>query len=301
MRPNDTPGSWANFCSTTGPFSIAIDGYINAPPEFDPSGPRANFDHHYGVNRLATRSTTGQVLMAIRQGFFDCFRDSSGPRADVFANDCDEDVCTAFDLLKHGFMADQVINPLLNRLVHLVDTLDTTAGAYPYPPDLPILGELAWIFEPYRRARLSGELDRRNADSFLGIVTDVGHRIQQHIIGKGESIPLDIRYEQIGGGPSWTMVREQGAQARTGMFASGIRAFVSVRDRPAGGYVYVLGRMSPFIRFNVPGLLNALNEAEGCTTDRWGGGDVVGGSPRSSGSKLTPTEVTRIVNESLQH
>ena len=45
--------------------------------------------------------------MAIRQGLFRCFRDGSGPTARVYANDCDEDVCTAWFLLNNAHLAEQ--------------------------------------------------------------------------------------------------------------------------------------------------------------------------------------------------
>ncbi len=91
------------------------------------------------------------------------------------------------------------------------------------------------------------------------------------------------------------VVREVGSHARTGMFAAGIRAFLSVRQRASGRWSYVVGRMSRFIPFDVPGLLAGLNEAEGLTgVDRWGGGDTVGGSPRIAGSALSPKDVAAL-------
>jgi len=81
------------------------------------------------------------------------------------------------------------------------------------------------------------------------------------------------------------------------MFAEGIRAYVSARQRPDGHYTYVLGRMSPFVPFNLPAILARANELDAKVDDRWGGSNTVGGSPRVSGSHLTPEELTRIVNE----
>src|SRR4029078_11389386 len=77
--------------------------------------------------------------------------------------------------------------------------------------------------------------------------------------------------------------------------ADGIRAYVCVRERPDGRWAYVVGRTSPFVPFDVPGILGALDEGEGATKDRWGGSDLVGGSPRAGGSRLTPNEVERVV------
>jgi hypothetical protein len=297
MLPQIPPRTWAQFCAESEPFSIALDGYVADGPRFDPSGPRANFNHHEIVNRLATRATCAQILIAIRQGLFSRFRNARGQRAIVYANDCDEDVCTSVFLLRNSHLVVTAMNPLINRLVSMEDVLDTTAGAYPYPKDLPALGELAWVFQPYRRFRLGGGLDEKDPAAFEAVLTDVCNRISQYVIGRGQTVELDMRYDSIGGGKNWTLVREIGANGRTGMFADGIRAYVSVRERPNGNYTYTIGRMSPFIDFDVQAIIAKLNELEGTTDteDRWGGGDNIGGSPRVAGSRLTAEEVTAAV------
>lgn len=164
MRPHVTPVGWEEFCATHGPYTIGLDGYAASGSGFDPAGPRLNLDPHTEVDRLATRATCGQTLLAIRQGLFECFRDGNGARAEVCVNDCDEDVCTSWFLLAHPDLAFPGKCPPLNRLVGVVDMLDTTAGAYPLPPDLGFLKELAWVFAPYHSFRTSGELDRRQPE-----------------------------------------------------------------------------------------------------------------------------------------
>lgn len=296
VEPRTPPMSWSKFWRQAPKFSIALDGYVTGGPKFEGHGPCANFNHHELVDRLSTRATCAQVLMAIRQGLFARFRDESGPRAEVFVNDCDEDVCTAWTLLKHHHLVENTTNPNFNRLVFMEDMLDATAGAYPFSPDLPTLRELAWVFEPYRQFRLSGQLDKKDARGYEGVITDVESRILRHVVGQGKEIPLDTRFERLGGGKGWTMVKEIGAQARTGIFASGIRAFVSVREREPGKYSYVIGRMSPFIPLDLNVLCSRLNEAEGATEDRWGGADIIIGSPRIGGSVLPPDEVAKLVD-----
>ncbi|MBY0527227.1 MAG: hypothetical protein K2R98_27780 [Gemmataceae bacterium] len=297
MRPQDPPVSWAEFCATREPFAIAVDGYVCAGPRFDPTGPRLNLNHHEEVDRMATRASCAQVLMALRQGLAACFRDESGFHAEVYANDCDEDVCLSWFLLKHGSLAQHSINPALNRLVAMEDTLDATAGAYPFPSDMPMLQEMAWVFEPYRTFRLSGELDRRQTSAFVGVVEAIEGRVLEHISGKGGQLALDTRYRRIGGGPTWAMIQEVGAQAKTGAFADGVRCYVTVRPRPDGNWTYTVGKMSLFYTFDVPGVIRALNDAEGTSADSWGGANTIGGSPRIAGSRLPPAEVERIVNQ----
>jgi hypothetical protein len=203
-------------------------------------------------------------------------------------------------LLRYGTLTEQVYNPVLNRLVFMVDVLDATAGAYPFPADLGGLQELAWIYAPYRDIRVNGELDNRDAATYVGVLDAVEERLVSYLTGRGERQSLDTRYRVLHQAAQWTMVEELGAQARIGMFADGIRAYVSVRRRSNGTHTYTLGRMSGFIPFDVPRILEALNAAEQLQgQDCWGGSQFVGGSPRLRGSTLAPAEVARIVNETI--
>ena len=85
------------------------------------------------------------------------------------------------------------------------------------------------------------------------------------------------------------------------MFSKGIRAFVSVREL-SNGFAYTIARMSPFIPFPIPELYDEFNRAENISLDqedRWGGSDIIGGSPRARGSKLNPQDLEKIINEFL--
>lgn len=290
--------SWDHFLKSAPKFGVALDGYVHEGPRFDNSKVVVNFNHHEGVDRLATRATCAQVLMAIRQGMFYKFRDMFGsPCARVFVNDCDEDVCTSWFLLNNHHLVDSTMNPIINRLVAMEDALDSTAGAYPFPADLPALKELAWVFEPYRQFRMSGGLDKRNADAYRSIITDVENRILQHVAGRGKSISfLDTRYELIGGGDGWSMVKEVGPYARTAMFGDGIKAYVSVRERSDGRYTYTIGKLSPFIPLDLLSLTEALNREDDIVgEDKWGGGNNIMGSPRSRGSSFKPDKLSEII------
>ena len=117
--------------------------------------------------------------------------------------------------------------------------------------------------------------------------------------GKDVFVPLD---SIIGGmemaGQGWRMLVEQGPHARTSLFASGVSAFVSVLERPDGGWTYTIGRMSPFVAFPMERAYAALNEAEGTKPgpQGWGGSNTIGGSPRGTGSRLSPADVERVIN-----
>ena len=74
--------------------------------------------------------------------------------------------------------------------------------------------------------------------------------------------------------------------ARAGIVAAGIRAYVSVRHRSDGAWAYSIGRVSPFVPFDVLAILRELNAIEDPERGTWGGSNLVGGSPRMQGSAL---------------
>lgn len=299
VLPRDGAVSGALFKERYGRYTVALDGFVNEGPWFDPALPSQCFNHHEGVSRLETRATCAQVSMALRSGFLQTFRDENGPRVHAFVNDCDEDVCLSWWLLKHHDVATPLFHPLLNRLLYITDMLDTTAGAFPFPEDAPLLEEIAWVYEPYRRFRTSGGLARRDENEFRSIIQDVCARISAYVIGRGERLVPDTRFEVIGSYPVWSHVREIGSQARLGVFGSGIQAFVASSDYGPGRWMHVIGRSSEYIPFPVPELLEALNREEDGTYT-WGGGSTIGGAPRVGGSRLSPEEVARVINDVMR-
>ena len=300
---------WDDFEARAPEFSVALDGIVFGPPEFDPSGPRVNFNHHEGVDRLATGSTTEQVLIALKMGLMDTFSAGGAPHLRIFVNDADQDVCTAVWLLKnHTRVSAEKSEWRINRLVRNVDLLDRTAGAFPIDPESEFAQELVWIYRPYNEARRSGRLFSMDGKELADIIDVVGERIDRHIDGHGERIKLDTEFNgPEGEGNGWTLVEEVGYDARAAVYHSGVKAFIAFReqspgDKKAGVFRYSIGKISPFISFPISDLYDELNRAEGISPDsldRWGGSDIIGGSPRARGSRLEPSEVERIINNYL--
>src|SRR4051812_18972780 len=97
LRVVEHPGetvTFAQFCAmTTGP-NIAVDGYVSGPSDWSSDGPHASFNHHEGAQRLFTRATCEQALLAVVHGLWDHMLVDGAPGADVHVNDADPDVCT---------------------------------------------------------------------------------------------------------------------------------------------------------------------------------------------------------------
>lgn len=303
VEPNTPPQTQEQFIHEKGPFSVALDGYVHGAPWFDDTGPRVNFNHHEDVDRLATGATCEQVLTAVRSGFFQTFRNNGEPTVDAFVNDCDQDVCTSYYVLSHAPLVESATNPLINGLVAVEGKLDATAGAYPFNPDLDIMRKIAWIFEPYTEFRKSGEINKRNAIQYEQIIELCTGRIHDYVLGKGKEISLDTRYEVIDQRSEYSVVREIGDHARIAMFAKGVNAFVSVQDiKDSQAWRYSVGRRSIYVPFPVDTILETLNGVDPLVDgqNRWGGGNIIGGSPRATGSGLNPSQISEVVDTVLK-
>lgn len=298
-EPNTAPTFWSTFIQTAPDRSIALDGYVYGGPQFDQKRLLLNLNHHEEVDRLSTRCTAAQLAIRLRCGLSIAFAASDAP-IHVYFNDCDQDVCLSIFMLRHMDMCRGVVNPILNRIVHIEDMLDTTAGSYGFFADMPGLEENNWIFNPYARAARNGVLSVRNPDEFLEVIDAVGERIMKTLVGKGEQKKLDPRYKVVAHFDDWRMVEETGLNARIGMYADGINAFVSTRSNGVGTYTYSIGRRSELVPFDVLKIIEALNAVEGRANHLWGGSNIIGGSPRATGSTLAPQEVARIVQDTIR-
>ena len=297
--------TWDQFTAAKPPGSLALDGYVSGLTRYTARGPYANFNHHEGVDRLATRSTCAQIYLAIVMGLFDAFTDRGDPAVRVFVNDADQDVCLSVWLLKNPVFTQSLVweDPIA-RLLILEDFVDASAGAYPFENlNDPLLRQQAWIFEPYTTARSDGRLHAMTGGDLVSLIDAVGNRLTRFARGRAEAIDLDTRHQIIGGGPGWKMVIETGIYTRTELYASGTKVFVGVRRRDDGNFTYVVGKMSPYVPFPLPAVYVAVNRAEHSISqgNAWGGSDIIGGSPRKTGSSLTPAGVEAIINGVLEN
>lgn len=279
--------SWNEFKKQSGGYGIALDGYVTGPTRFDQKGPNQNFDHHIGVDRYATRATCAQVLIAIRLGLLRRFWTNGSAHARVFLNHCDEDACLSWYLLRNYHLAENPINPLLNKLVAIEDAMDTSAGTYPYPIDLPTLRRAAWVFEPYYRFKTSGGIERKNAFEQQIIVEAVSERLSAYVNGESGQIPLNDSYEVLKQHGNWVVIREVGANARMSLYKKGVEAFLSVRQRADGKYDYSIGIVAPFIGVD---LLRTKSRLSRIDARPWGGATTIIASSRE-GSDLMPSDV----------
>ena len=294
---------WQDFVKEAPQFSLAIDGYVPGRNNYHIIGdkaPIASIDHHKGVDRIGTGATCKQVLDHLRLGLRGTYDQNGIYVITPFANDCDEDVCTSDWLLGHPEMVESTnANPAINRLVGVESNLDVTGGLYPYDKDMAFLGTLKAIFRPYKYFRNNGGLEERDPQQYLTVVSDVGRRITDYVIGNPiQPEQLDPEFEVLRVGDGWSLLHEVGEDARMGIGASDIKAFISVVETDqVGVYKYTLAKKSPFVRFPIEELYDYLNIHDPAVSDNnfWSGSDTIGGSPRSTGSMLAPDNLFDLV------
>ncbi len=285
------------FIETTPHGSIALDGYVLDWPKFNHVTKHVNFDHHTRVERLATRSTMGQALIAIKQRLFDCVDYNT---AGMYVNDADQDVCLSTWLLKnYKIVEGSYTPPPLAKLLDMQDKLDCTSWLYSINPTSEIIETAAWIFDPYSQARVTKVLYDMEADTMNSLIDTVHWRIDTYLAWDAQRKKLEVDYNVIWGWKGRSMVEEIWYDARIKMAYDWIKSFVSVSNLGNWKYAYSVGKLSQYIQFSLTQIFESLNHEEWINhkdNDRWNGGTTIGGSPKKRKSRLSPKEVEKIIN-----
>jgi hypothetical protein len=288
-----------HFCATTPAHSVALDWYVKHAPIVNIQTKHFNFDHHTWVDRLATRSTMGQVYFAIKQWLFDCLSYAEGT---IYVNDADQDVCLSSWLLTYqNELKDWVVDKKIKQLIELQDPLDVTWWMYRVNPNSALVQTSAWIFEPYVKARISGVLNSMDADQMDYLIRTIWKRLFVYVENSAEQVALDTRYSVLGWGKWRSMIEETWYDARMQLMFDWISAFVSAKQLEHDTWQYSIWKISPFINFPITKLYSVLTQAEWIPdiNEWWGWSDLIGWSSRKLNSVLSPEEVEKIINNEL--
>lgn len=284
------------FGSEFPPYSIGIDGFVSGPPCASKNRRRRSFNHHEGVDRIATRSACAQVLAAEKMGLSERFTVNGGRRMTVWMKGINQDEVLASFILRHPDLIDR---PMLKQLVQLEDLLDMSNGLFPIRKRWHLLRRLVWIFEPYTQARADDSIFTMNAEGQMALLEEMHDRIHKTLFGRGEEKEPDTRCDIITQYDGWAHVREIGQHARYSMAHKGIKAFVSIRDATDGKKHVVIGRLSPDIWwFDYECMAPIFNKLDGCAVasgQYWSGADNALCSPRKDGTKQSDEKILSTV------
>ncbi len=300
--------TWEQFIKESPPYSIALDGYVSGAPKYQPEGPRLNLNHHEDVDRYSTFCTSMQAYIKLKLGMYEKFKVNAQPHANIYINDPDQDSSLAAFILTNPEISLDIKNQKkIEELLHYEQLMDITGGMFPFDMKSKIMRQMAWIFEPYDSARISGKLYSMNADEMKNLMQDIFSRIKSHLDGKSHEIGLDNSYKILYGklGDNFVLVRENSSYSRTKMIRDGIKSFaLLVKENENKTYKYTLGKISDFIPLSLPKLYDFLNKFENIKqedTDRWNGSQIIGGSPRIKGSKICPEKLFELIKNQIKN
>lgn len=272
--------TWEEFKRVPAP-AVALDGYVAGITRVRST--HASFDHHSGVDRLVARATCEQVALAIRFGPPEVLLDPD--RLDVHINHPDEDVCLAVWLITNQ---DRVEEPAVRHLVEVEGILDTTGGCVAPSADVSFLREVGWTFTPCASRPAT-------PDAMRDVVREVGGRIDRLLAGRADRIDLTAGYELLTRRGRVAAIKERGVLSRIGLHDEDIDVFVSVRDGD-GRCEMSIGKTSPYAPYDLAAAMEELSELD--PLGDWGGGDMIGGSPRRAGTALDLDTVLDVVERS---
>ncbi len=284
------------------PGTIFLDGVAQSGPFLDLEKQIYNFDHHEGCVRQFTLSTCEQVMVMILKGM-----DLRGRDWKVYANEPDLDtVLSIWLLLNHVriHQRDSAGMRFLSALVRLEGIIDAhgleMTDLSGFPSNLLDQAKKAIDYLRAEEIDLKKHAMWEESD-YLEHTALILHKIDRLVYKSDDFVDFKDLNE---------LARIRIANNRIAVAVEaelGIYELEPYLNRLYGenlGIVilrkeantYTLRRMDPFMPGDLNEVYQRLNDidpAVRCRTDgnRWGGSNDIGGSPRGSGTRLTPEEI----------
>jgi hypothetical protein len=161
----------------------------------------------------------------------------------------------------------------------------------------------SWVFKPYTEFRTSGLLYTATEEQMHHNLEETLGRITQMMMGQAGKSKLDTRHEIFWKDELMTIVNEIGGnEARYYLYSQGMKAHISlVSTRPDGRFVWSVGKLSPYIPFDLKVFFAEMNKRDKLPNgellprgEQAGGSDTIGGSSRLHGSGLGWKEMKSI-------
>ena len=282
-----------------GPGTIFLDGVVDGGPFIDSEKKIYNLDHHNQCVRLFTLSACEQAYVLIRSGL-----DLGDREWMILANEPDLDTVLAIWLLMNHARVSSADGELRRELVPLV-RLEGVIDVHGFE-----LLEFAGLPEREladARTRLADLLERETELKEAGLWSQVDlaeftlellQKIDQTVYPPGQFEGFEVVDElarvTLEGSHVAVVVRadlgiyETEEQLRR-VHEKRLGVIALLKD-PNG---YTLRQVKPFLSRNlepVYALLNLMDPAV-AGGNRWGGSDVIGGSPRRTGTRLAPEDI----------
>jgi hypothetical protein len=293
------------------PCTIYLDGVAQSEPFMDLEKQIYNFDHHENCMRPFTLSTCEQALVMTLKGM-----DLRGRDWRVFANEPDLDTVLAIWLILNHVRIQQKEFSGLNRLSALVRLegiidshgLEMTALSG-FPPKLLVNTKKIVDYLRADEVDLKSKGIWKETD-FLEHTSLILHKVDR-IIYKSDELDdvkdvKELARVEIGNNRIAVVVETQLGIYElepylNRMYGESLGLVILKKEERT----YTLRSWDPFMPGDLNTVYNTLNFVDPAVRGRvngnkWGGSSDIGGSPRESGTKLTPQDIAKACRDAFQ-
>lgn len=293
------------------PGTIYLDGAAEGGPFLDVEKAVFNLDHHEGCVRSFTLATCEQALVLIRKGMDLQARDWT-----IHANDPDLDTILAIWLLLNHMRINDLDPEIRNKIVPFI-RLEGSIDAhglemqelcgFPVELQASVFSQL----EKWRSKEVALKKEGKWQEiDFLEYTADVLRAVDaiiysshhfEGVIEVKEMARVDIGNNQLAIVCQSDMgIYEVESQLRR---LHGKRLGVIILK--SGHNIYTLRQVETFLPATLENAypkLNLIDPAAGTrrSGNRWGGSAEIGGSPRATGTALTPRQIAKAIGEAYR-
>lgn len=286
--------------------TIFLDGAAQGEPFMDLERRVYNLDHHEGCVRHFTLSTCEQALVLVARGL-----DLREKPWQVFANEPDLDVVLAAWVLCNGMHLQGEDSSIRNAVVPLVrlEGLIDSHGlelyeltGYPRQMVDEITGSLETLRETEVKLKADGKWEGTDLLAYLRDQL----RLIDHMVYPADFFEAFRGIEELAKTELTDNRIAVVCRSDCGIYELekdlkrlyGKRlGVVGLQKRPG---VYTLRQVNPFLPVDLNEAFRKLNVLDpavkgGGSSNRWGGSGEIGGSPRKTGTSLSPVDIAEAV------
>lgn len=290
--------------------TIFLDGVAQCGPFMDHERQVYNFDHHEGCVRAFTLATCEQTLVMYMKGL-----DLQGREWNVFANDPDLDaILSIWILLNHARIGkqDTTQRRILFALVRYEGVIDALGLELKELSALPqeLVRKIQRVIDHLRSDEIGLKKEGRWGQiEFLAYTVSILHKIDQIFYkprdfadfkGVEELARIELSEQRI----AVVVEADMGIYEIEPHLNKIYGSRLGVVFLKTGANTYTVRQMDLFMPITLEGIYDRLNfddPAVKCRTqnNKWGGAADIGGSPRETGTKLSPSEISYACRDSV--
>ncbi len=288
--------------------TIFLDGVAQCEPFMDHERQVYNLDHHEGCVRAFTLATCEQTLVMYMKGL-----DLQGREWNIFANEPDLDTLLAiWILLNHARIGRQEITQrrILFALVRYEGVIDALGlelkELSALPPEL--VRKLQRVIDHLRSDEIVLKKEGRWAQTdFLTYSASILQKIDQIFYkpsdfadfrGIEELARVDLTEQRIAAVVEADMGIYEIEPHLNKLYGNRL-GVVFLKKGPESYTVRQMDLFMPITLDDIYDRLNFMDPAVKCRTraNKWGGAADIGGSPRETGTRLSPAEIAKYCRE----